>query len=145
MFLAPILLEILILFSVGFFAYDYYLVYPNIVAIFLLFAMGLQNSLVTSISNAIVRTTHLTGLFTDLGIEMSQLIFYREREQRDKLLSTIRLRFAIILFFFAGGIVAGLLYSTAKLTLLMLAAILLSTGLIYDYRHFRILNWRKIK
>ena len=29
--------------------------------------MGIQNSFVTKISNAIVRTTHLTGLFTDLG------------------------------------------------------------------------------
>ena len=38
-----------------------------------MFAMGLQNALVTKISNATVRTTHLTGLFTDLGIELSQL------------------------------------------------------------------------
>ena len=37
----------------------------------LLFAMGLQNSLVSKISNSAVRTTHLTGLFTDLGIELS--------------------------------------------------------------------------
>ena len=33
--------------------------------LFLLFAMGLQNAFVTKISNSVVRTTHLTGLFTD--------------------------------------------------------------------------------
>ena len=38
---------------------------PDFIACSLLFAMGLQNSLVTSISNAIVRTTHLTGLYRD--------------------------------------------------------------------------------
>ena len=33
---------------------------PNFLACSMLFAMGLQNSLVTTISNATVRTTHLT-------------------------------------------------------------------------------------
>ncbi len=32
-------------------------------------AMGLQNSLVTRLSGAIVRTTHLTGIVTDLAVE----------------------------------------------------------------------------
>ncbi len=32
-------------------------------------AMGLQNALVTRLSGATVRTTHLTGIVTDLGIE----------------------------------------------------------------------------
>jgi uncharacterized membrane protein YoaK (UPF0700 family) len=32
-------------------------------------SMGMQNSLVTRLSGAVVRTTHLTGAFTDLGIE----------------------------------------------------------------------------
>ena len=31
-------------------------------------AMGMQNSLVTRLSGAVVRTTHLTGVITDLGI-----------------------------------------------------------------------------
>jgi uncharacterized membrane protein YoaK (UPF0700 family) len=35
-------------------------------------AMGLQNSLVTRLSGAVVRTTHLTGVMTDLGIEVAR-------------------------------------------------------------------------
>ncbi|HEY1547351.1 MAG TPA: YoaK family protein [Kofleriaceae bacterium] len=38
----------------------------------LCFAMGLQNSLVTRLSGAVVRTTHLTGVVTDLGIELAR-------------------------------------------------------------------------
>ena len=72
---------------------------PNLLACSLLFAMGLQNSLVTTISNATVRTTHLTGLFTDLGIELSQLFFYKQKEQKSKLYSSIKLRLTIITFF----------------------------------------------
>ena len=69
----PISIEILILCMIGIFGSNLMLENSNIIAFYLLFAMGLQNALVTKISNATVRTTHLTGLFTDLGIELSQL------------------------------------------------------------------------
>jgi uncharacterized membrane protein YoaK (UPF0700 family) len=82
----------------AFFGDNFILAAPNVLAYLLLFAMGLQNSLVTSISNATVRTTHLTGLFTDLGIELSQLFFYKLKEQRERLISSIKLRFTIISF-----------------------------------------------
>lgn len=77
---------------------------PDILACSLLFSMWLQNSLVTTISNATVRTTHLTGLFKDLGIEISQLSFYKQEDQKDKLHSSIKLRVKIIAIFIIGGL-----------------------------------------
>ena len=41
-------------------------------AAMLCFAMGMQNSLVTNLSGAVIRTTHLTGVVTDLGIEAAR-------------------------------------------------------------------------
>jgi len=38
-------------------------------------AMGLQNATITRISSGVVRTTHMTGVFTDLGLEMAHLVF----------------------------------------------------------------------
>jgi uncharacterized membrane protein YoaK (UPF0700 family) len=38
------------------------------------FSMGMQNALVTRISSAVVRTTHLTGVITDLGMELVHLL-----------------------------------------------------------------------
>ncbi len=35
-------------------------------------AMGMQNSMVTRLSGAVVRTTHLTGVVTDIGIELAR-------------------------------------------------------------------------
>ncbi len=40
------------------------------------FAMGLQNATITRISGAVVRSTHLTGVVTDLGIEGVQMALY---------------------------------------------------------------------
>jgi uncharacterized membrane protein YoaK (UPF0700 family) len=43
-------------------------------------AMGLQNATITRISGAVVRTTHLTGVITDLGLEGVQLLlWYRDK------------------------------------------------------------------
>lgn len=128
----PVIMESLILIAVALFGKEMIANEPNVLACSLLFAMGLQNSLVTSISNATVRTTHLTGLFTDLGIELSQLFFYKRKEQRDNLYSSIKLRLTIISFFFLGGLFGGIAYSKMNLHVLIFAGILLLLGLIYD-------------
>ena len=41
----------------------------------LCFIMGLQNAVITKISKAEIRTTHVTGLVTDLGIELGKLLY----------------------------------------------------------------------
>ncbi len=131
-YVIPTIIESVILFSVAVFGQFLISESPNLLAFFLLFAMGLQNSLVTTISNSTVRTTHLTGLFTDLGIELSQLFFYKLKDQKQKLYSSIKLRLTIISFFFFGGLLGGILYSTIQLYVLAIAATILLIGIIYD-------------
>lgn len=132
MYVVPTMIEAGILFTLGIWGQEFIESNPNIIVFSLLFAMGLQNSFVTTISNSIVRTTHLTGLFTDLGIEFSQLFFYKSKLHKHKLLSSIKLRLTIISFFFFGGILGGILYVQIKLHVLIFAAIILILGLIYD-------------
>jgi uncharacterized membrane protein YoaK (UPF0700 family) len=104
--------------------------------------MGLQNSYVTKISNAIVRTTHLTGLFTDLGIELSQLFFPKAYPRREGIKATIKLRIYIICFFFIGGLVGGFLYSRLglKLNVLFFGALILLISLFYDDLRFSVIT-----
>ncbi len=104
----------------------------ELLACLLLFAMGLQNSLVTSVSKARVRTTHLTGLFTDLGIELSQLFFYKEAGQQLQLKKSIGLRCSIIAFFFLGCICGGFFFQGFKLKTLILASAILVVAIFYD-------------
>ncbi len=39
-------------------------------------AMGLQNATITRISSGVVRTTHVTGVLTDLGTETAQFLYW---------------------------------------------------------------------
>jgi len=145
-YIVPAFIECIILCLVGIYGHLLLNGNQNIIACSLLFAMGLQNSLVTTISNASVRTTHLTGLFTDLGIEVSQLFFYTESEEKKKLISSIKLRLTIISFFFIGGIVGGILYSRIVFKTFLFTAAVLAAGLIYDTVKFNVIVLsRKIK
>lgn len=129
----PVIAEFLILTIISLLDYNFIITHSNLIACCLLFAMGLQNSLVTIISNSLVRTTHLTGLFTDLGIEISQLFFFKDKAHQKKLISSIKLRITIISTFFTGGIVAGLLYPEIKIKTLIIASLTLIIGLSIDY------------
>jgi len=142
-YVAPVIIESVLLLLVGIFYPELIKGSPDLIAFSLLFAMGLQNSLVTTISNAAVRTTHLTGLFTDLGIELSQLFFYKSYEHKRKFTSSIKLRLTIISFFFLGGIAGGTLYVNINLHALILASLLLITGLIYDHIKFRVIQLKR--
>ena len=138
-YIIPIIIESIILFSIAIFGQSLVDKNPNLLTFSLLFAMGMQNSLVTTISNATVRTTHLIGLFTDLGIELSQLFFYTKNEQKVKLYSSIKLRLTIISFFFLGGLLGGIFYTTLKLYILAIAGILLIIGITSDYLKLKLL------
>ena len=54
------------------------------------FAMGLQNATITQIAGAVVRTTHVTGVLTDLGLESVQFLFFL----RDRTSGSLRERLA---------------------------------------------------
>ncbi|HEY4617736.1 MAG TPA: YoaK family protein [Flavobacterium sp.] len=131
----PISLEIAILTSVGFFGMETDLssFEGKCIAFSMLFSMGIQNSLVTKISQSTVRTTHLTGLFTDLGIELSQLFFYKKQNERKKLNASIYLRLSIIAFFFIGCISGGFIYTFLEMKTLFVGVLFLLIALMYDY------------
>lgn len=72
----PLILEIACLLIVGIYGQYFYqetLTETEALLCLMLFAMGLQNGLTASISNSIVKTTHLTGATTDLGMLASML------------------------------------------------------------------------
>lgn len=141
----PLIIEIIIITTIGCFAdrYNWISLYGKVIVCALLFAMGMQNALVTKVSRARVRTTHLTGLFTDLGIELSQLFFYKPGAYRSQLSNSILLRIIIIVFFFLGCAIGGVLYSFLVMKTLLLAAICLVIALCYDLIRFQFYTLRR--
>lgn len=109
----------------------------NFLAGSLLFAMGIQNATVSMISGFVVRTTHLTGMFTDLGIELAEKVQKRYSE-KIQIRQKISLRLVIIIFFFIGGISGGFLFPAIKFKTFYVPALLLIIALLFDI--FRLLK-----
>lgn len=144
-YVVPTIIEFLILMIIGFLSDSFTNHFPDAIVCLLLFAMGLQNSFVTKISNAVVRTTHLTGLFTDLGIDVSHLFFPELHPYKEKLKANIKLRIYIITFFFAGGLIGGLIYSkfNLKLKTLIFAALILLISLLLDNLKYKFIKTKR--
>jgi uncharacterized membrane protein YoaK (UPF0700 family) len=98
----------------------------------LCFIMGLQNATITKITYARIRTTHATGMITDVGIELGRAAYGRAfhapiTADRDKLLTLLQL----LLTFLVGGVIGALGYSMIGFAFsLLLAAILLALAIL---------------
>lgn len=81
---------------------------PAMVAV-LCYVMGLQNAMITKISNAEIRTTHVTGLVTDIGIELGKALYWnRDTREMDAHFvranrSKLFLLSSLLAMFVAGG------------------------------------------
>ncbi|MFB6456414.1 YoaK family protein [Chitinophaga sp. Hz27] len=138
----PIIAEIAILILVGIFGYtfDNTIIKTEYFAGSLLFAMGMQNALVSKISGSVVRTTHLTGMFTDLGIDLYSLLTVAA-ENKYETKRKVVLRLTIILFFLAGGITGGYAFLRLRYHTFYIPAAILVIAIGYDV--FR-LKFRKM-
>lgn len=97
-------------------------------------ACGLQNAMATTFSGALVRTTHLSGMFTDLGIGLGHFLRGMALPKRRLALSGL-----IIGSFFSGGVMGAWLFRHLEYGALAVPATL--TGLVgLGYVAFR--HWR---
>ncbi len=87
--------------------------YLPVTVVLLAFIMGMHNSVVTTISAAEVRTTHMTGIVTDIGLELGRLLYFnRDRNRKMKVIlanrNKLKLHGLILVSFFGGGLVGAL-------------------------------------
>lgn len=100
----------------------------------LCFTMGLQNAMITKLSDSVIRTTHMTGIVTDIGIALGRIAFARStgnQEPMESELADLRLLSSLVALFFTGGVVGaigfkhvGFLFTLPLSAVLLLLAIM---------------------
>jgi len=134
-FALPLLLEALLLLTFGVLGARLDAIngaFVPLTVVVLCFMMGLQNAVITKISNAVIRTTHVTGIVTDIGIELGKYLYVNRRTHTDLepvMADRVRVRILLLLVvaFFAGGVAGALGFqslgyvATVPLPLLLLA------------------------
>jgi uncharacterized membrane protein YoaK (UPF0700 family) len=135
----PLFLEILCFIGVGLygvFLYSETLIETELLVAVLLFAMGIQNGLTASISNFSVKSTHLTGLTTDLAIHISM---YLKPDYKHELIvvEKIKLLSMIALGYVVGGIVAGSVTHFFQFYVFFVISFFMMFVILYDVIHLK--------
>ena len=121
-------------------------VFVSVTVMLLCFMMGLQNAVISKVSRSEIRTTHVTGLVTDIGIELGKLVYWN-RLQADASLRVVADRgrllvlSLLVLAFLLGGIIGALGFQhvgyAMTLPLALILIVLASVPAIDDLRaHF---------
>lgn len=77
------------------------------------FLMGLQNAIVTHISDARVRTTHVSGMSTDIGIGFAKMLDIgkgSDPAERLRVITKLHLHGGTVGSFLGGGVLGVLIY-----------------------------------
>lgn len=135
----PLLLEAVLLLIFGLLGVRLHQIdgiFVPVTVMLLCFMMGLQNAVITKISDAVIRTTHVTGIVTDIGIELGKLVYVNRREQLDDravLADRDHLKILTLLLgaFFIGGVTGAWGFqSLGYLATVPLALILLAFAMV---------------
>lgn len=98
---------------------------------FLCLICGIQNGTITTVSKSVIRTTHLTGITTDLGIGLVRILNRKtitesiENEQKATLM-----RLGIIFFFGFGSVVGGYAFGFYRYGAFLIPAI--TSGILFS-------------
>jgi len=141
----PLILEIICLLAVGIYGQFFYaetLTESEALLAIMLYAMGLQNGLTASISNFSVKTTHLTGTTTDLGILFSMFTKAEYRNNKD-LIGKAKLLLYIATFYLLGAVIAGFTYISLGFKMFYVVCTLLVVIIFYDMYKIRLRRYIK--
>ena len=110
----------------------------------LCFIMGLQNAILTKISQAEVRTTHMTGIVTDLGIELGRLIYWNQSKKANDIqfvkanTDKLFIHATLLGLFFGGGLAGALAFKamafSATLPIALVLVALALPAIVLDLR-----------
>ncbi|PKO26537.1 MAG: DUF1275 domain-containing protein [Betaproteobacteria bacterium HGW-Betaproteobacteria-9] len=110
----PLLIEAALLLVFGIFGAAmslWHTVFLPVTVVLLCYIMGLQNAVITKISQARIRTTHVTGLVTDLGIELGKLLYVNRHPEMQPVRADrerLRVHAQLVISFLLGGIAGAL-------------------------------------
>src|ERR1700744_520089 len=130
----PIVIEIIVLLFVAIYGHNFYKETPlerEVVIGAIIFSMGLQNSLVSTVSGGLIKSSHLTGLFTDLGGDVSEWL-HPASKKTSIVKNRIYIRLTVLGFYFLGGLAGGYFFNDFGFVIFYFIPLILVVILYYD-------------
>ncbi|MDY3331983.1 MAG: YoaK family protein [Pelistega sp.] len=94
--------------------WDFAWLWTSLTVATLCYIMGLQNAIITDISQYALRSTHITGTVTDIGIELGKAFYWNRASRKDPTIQPVqsnkkkfKLLVEVLILFFIGGLVGA--------------------------------------
>ena len=143
----PLLLEAFILLVFGFlgsYLSSYIQLTIPAIVFLLCFVMGLQNAIVTKMSHAEIRTTHMTGVVTDIGIEIGRMLYWNKSELANKYhyvqFNNLKLKLHLLILgmFMTGALIGAITFKRVGfISVLPISIVLILISLSQIYRDLK--------
>ncbi len=115
-----------------------------VTVLLLCFIMGLQNAIISKISNSEIRTTHMTGIITDIGIELGKMAYINSQDKSARYKpvrrnsARLKLLVSLLASFLCGGAMGALGFKhigySATIPLAIFLTLLAIVPLVDDLR-----------
>lgn len=106
----PLAIEAMLLVLFGVLG-DHYMQHSSVTLSYLIallcYLMGVQNAVITKISNTSIRTTHVTGIVTDIGIELGRICYGINNVESGRNKEKMSLHLSIFCMFLMGGVIGA--------------------------------------
>ena len=106
--------------------------------------MGLQNAIVTKMSHAEIRTTHMTGVVTDIGIEIGRMLYWNKSELANKYhyvqFNNLKLKLHLLILgmFMTGALIGAITFKRVGfISVLPISIVLILISLSQIYRDLK--------
>jgi uncharacterized membrane protein YoaK (UPF0700 family) len=130
----PIVIETVVLFSIAIYDNHFFNgtdTEREVIIGAILFSMGLQNSLVSTISGGLIKSSHLTGLFTDVGADLAEWLHPRTAKT-NVVKNRLYIRLTVLGFYFLGALMGGYFFELYNFKVFYFIPLILITILFYD-------------
>lgn len=99
--------------------WDYAWLWTSLTVAILCYIMGLQNAIITDISQYALRSTHVTGTVTDIGIELGKAFYWNRASSKGLNVQPVhankkkfKLLLQVLVLFFVGGLAGAYGFKT---------------------------------
>lgn len=99
--------------------WDFDWLWTSLTVATLCYIMGLQNAIITDISQYALRSTHITGTVTDIGIELGKAFYWNRASRQNPSIQPVqsnkkkfKLLLEVLILFFIGGVIGAYGFKT---------------------------------
>ncbi|MBL7829005.1 MAG: DUF1275 family protein, partial [Saprospiraceae bacterium] len=110
---------------------------PVLFPVMILFAIGIQNAMVSLTTSSLIKASQMTGVVNELGVDIAE-IFHSEGEKRKLIQREALLRLIVMSSFLLGAMFSVAIFPQVSTRIYLFPAFIIASTIVFDL-------WRSVR